>query len=77
MLTIFALVCKFMEDDKLVCYHSCERERKAVTPWVRIVSLRSLILVYVYSTTVGGVTELRNINEELNIPWWAYNVPFP
>lgn len=27
MLTIFALVCKFMEDDKSVCYHFCEQER--------------------------------------------------
>ena len=43
--------------------------KNVVTPWAGIFFLRSLILMYIYSTTVGGVIEMRNINEELNIPW--------
>ena len=37
--------------------------KNVVTPWAGKFFLRFLILMYIYSTAVGGVIEMRNINE--------------
>lgn len=54
MLMIVALVCKFTEEDTLVCYHFCEQECKRVTMGVRTAFLRSLTLMPIYPAAVGG-----------------------